>query len=510
MEHSNRTASMHPRIRSVETFNTHLPIASTLIVIPTYNERENIDAILEALAMPEIAPDVLVVDDGSPDGTAERVAEIASSHARRVRLMRRAGKFGLGVAYLDAHQWILEHWPEYRYVVQMDADFSHDPKRIPLLVQEAESFGVATGSRYVPGGAAPDWSRKRLFISYAANFYLRMVLKLFFPMYPVRDNTSGFIAWRRDALRSVLRYPVPGDGYSFLTSLKLIASRAGFPPREVPIILRDRRLGVSKLNRHIMFEAFKMPWKLGWTFRASKAGFLMEPNVEDAERNTEGERTALHDNSREMWDRYYASEDETGWFAAFVHWGREHYFGDLFARHVVRFGGPASSYLEIGAGTAQTLARVQRRTGANCTGIEITPSAYELGKRYATNCEMVLGDGMRMPFADRSFDVVYSLGLLEHFSPAEQAAFLREQGRVARKAVVVEVPVRSPHMWTMMWIGSRILKKSGVWSDEELFTKKHFQQKYPGLPFEYHLDWGSACLVCWFVLKPEDVRAYDF
>ena len=492
-------SSGHPRILSVHTYNEHVPPSKTLIVIPTFNERENIEAILDALHLPNECVDVLVVDDGSPDGTADVVEQIASKHPGRVHLMRRAGKFGLGVAYLDAHRWIVAHWPEYRYVVQMDADFSHDPKRIPLLIQEAESYGIAIGSRYVPGGAAPDWSRKRLFISSAANAYLRFVLKLFFPMYPVRDNTSGFIAWRRDVLEMVLRYPVPGDGYSFLTSLKFFAYRVGYPPKEVPIVLRDRRLGVSKLNKHIMFEAFKMPWRLGWSFRSSKM------NMPDSSLRSD---VMMHDNSLEMWDRYYASKDETGWFAKFVHWAREHYFGDLFARHVIKLGGSASSYLELGVGTAQSLVRLQRRTNVRCAGIEITPSAYELGKKLATNCEIVLGNGMHMPFADAEFDVVYSLGLLEHFEPGDQSVLLHEQARVARKTVLVEVPVGSPHMRAIMWFGRNVLKKKGVWSDEELFSKKHFREKYPGLPFGYMLDWASGCLTCWFVLKPDDIRTY--
>lgn len=251
-----------------------------------------------------------------------------------------------------------------------------------------------------------------------------------------------------------------------------------------------------------MFEAFKMPWRLGWSFRSSK----MKPS----ESAVQADAAKLHDNSSEMWDRYYASEDETGWFAKLVHWARGHYFGNLFARDVVRLGGHASSYLELGVGTAQSLVRLQRRTNVRCAGIEITPSAYELGKKLATNCEIVLGDGMHMPFQDAEFDVVYSLGLMEHFEPEDQERLLREQARVARKAVLVEVPVKSPHMWTMMWFGRNLLKKKGVWSDEELFSKKHFREKYPGLPFEYYLDWASGYLVCWFILKPEDVKAYSF
>jgi dolichol-phosphate mannosyltransferase len=498
MEPQETSTPVHPRIRSVDIFNNHLPVAPILVVIPTYNERENIPEILNALNLPGVALDVLVVDDGSPDGTGDVVAEIAHAQPRRVLLMRRGGKYGLGVAYLDAHRWVMEHAPEYRFIVQMDADFSHDPHMIPSLIREAEAYGMAVGSRYVEGGAAPDWSRSRLLLSSSANTYLRFVLRMFFPTYPVRDNTSGFIAWRRDVLEAVLRNPILGDGYSFLTSLKLVAYREGFAPREVPIILRDRRLGVSKLNRHIMLEAFKMPWRLGWAFRFRRSNVVSSRPMPQNE----------HDNSVEMWKRYYASEDETGWFARFVHWGREHYFGDLFARNAIRLGGKASSYLELGVGTAQSLTRLQKRTGAQCTGIEITPSAYELGKKLATNCEIVLGDGMHMPFADKSFDVSYSLGLLEHFTQADQSKLLREQARVARNAVLVEVPAIYSVMSTIFWLNRTFLKKKGVWSDEELFSATHFRKKYPGLAFTYYHDWASGFLTCWFVLKPEDILAH--
>jgi dolichol-phosphate mannosyltransferase len=482
----------HPRIDSVDIYNQQLAPASVIVVVPTYNERENIASVLKALELQGLGVDVMVVDDGSPDGTADLAAQESANVAKRVTVMRRRGKFGLGSAYLDAHRWIVEHASHYRFVVQMDADFSHDPLMIPLLVREAEAYGLSVGSRYVEGGATPDWSHSRLLLSHSANFYLRMVLRAFFPSYPVRDNTSGFICWRMDVLAKVLQYPVLGDGYSFLTSLKAVAYHVGFPAKELPIVLRDRRLGVSKLNKNILFEAVKMPWRLGYMYRIKKGALLKE-------------EATTHDNSPEMWDRYYASEDETGWFAGFVHWAREKYFGDLFARRVIQLGGKSESYLELGVGSAQTLSRLQKRTGARCVGIEKTPRAYELGKAYATNCEIVLGDGMNLPFADQTFDVAYSLGLLEHFESDEQAILLLEQARVTKNKVLVEVPARMPHMQMILWFNRRILGKRGVWADEELFSKKYFAQKYPGLPFEYFFDVASIGITCWFAISSADI-----
>ncbi len=267
MTGSNIPESAATRIVSVDTLGERLAPSQAVVVIPTYNERGNIEPLLTAVCAQGVSVDVLVADDGSPDGTAEAVERLAPSLQRRTLLMRRTGKFGLGVCYLDAFHWIKQNAPSYDVVIQMDADFSHDPKMLSLLIERARSYGVAVGSRYVEGGSTPDWDHRRVLLSKSGNLYARTVLRLFYPSYPVRDNTSGFIAWRSDVLRSVIQQPIFGDGYSFLTALKLIAFRLGFPAAEVPIVFRDRRLGVSKLNRHIVFEAVLMPWRLGRVFR---------------------------------------------------------------------------------------------------------------------------------------------------------------------------------------------------------------------------------------------------
>lgn len=254
------------RIVSVTTFNDRAPASPVLVVTPTYNERGNIERLLSEIASLEVPVDVMVADDGSPDGTAEAVEALAPSLRRRVILMRRRGKFGFGVCYLDAFHWVREH-TSYDVVVQMDADFSHDPQMLPLLIERAKSYGVAVGSRYVDGGSTPDWDHRRVILSTSANFYVRSVLKLFYPSYRVRDSTAGFIAWRRDVLAQVLEEEILGEGYAFLTVMKLLAFRLGYPATEIPITFRDRSLGESKLNRAIVMEAFLMPWRLGLSRR---------------------------------------------------------------------------------------------------------------------------------------------------------------------------------------------------------------------------------------------------
>ncbi|MFA5129330.1 MAG: class I SAM-dependent methyltransferase [Patescibacteria group bacterium] len=209
-----------------------------------------------------------------------------------------------------------------------------------------------------------------------------------------------------------------------------------------------------------------------------------------------------------MWDRYYASDSGSWFFAKVIHWGREAYFGKLFARRVRMLGGEAVSYLELGVGTAQTLTRLQKMTNAPCTGIEKTPRAHELGKLTAPNCTLVLGDALALPFPEQSFDVIYSLGLFEHFEPEEQRQLLSEQARVAKKMILIEVPTKSPHMRSIMWFNRVVRKRKGVWADDELFSQAHFKEKFPGLPFRYYFDWGSGAMTCWFALKPEDVKAF--
>lgn len=489
------------RIVSEEMWGTHLPLSSSLVVVPTYNERENISRLLANIANLPEACDIFIVDDGSPDGTAEVVRGLAPSVSRRIYLLGRKNKGGLGTAYLDAYRWIKQHQLGYEVVLQMDADFSHDPRMIPLLVERARAYGVAVGSRYVEGGATPDWSHSRLWLSRLGNIYVRWILRCFFPSYQLKDSTSGFVAWRMDVLNTMLAYEIPGDGYAYQTSSKLVAFRVGYPAIEVPIIFRDRRLGVSKLNRRIVMEAFGMPWRLAWMYffcmkNSQTPDALQDPSPK------------YHDNTTEMWDRYYASSGPKGGFSSAVHVAREYYFGDLFARRVIQLGGQARSYLELGVGTAQTLARLQRRTQARCVGVEKTPRAYELGKQYATSCEIVLGDAMSLPFSDQVFDVVYSLGLFEHFEPDEQLHLLREQARVCRSTVLIEVPARTPHMRAIMWFNRRVRGKRGVWADDELFSPAVFAKKFPGLPFFYYFDWSSGAMTCWFALKRDDIIAY--
>ena len=234
----------------------------TLIVTPTYNERKNIRELVSTLF--ELNPDfhILVVDDSSPDGTAEIVEELQADCAN-LHLLSRNEKTGLGSAYIAGFNYALER--DYEAVVQMDADMSHDPKDVPLLIEAIENADLAIGSRYISGINVVNWPLQRLIISYGANIYTRLVTRL-----PVRDATGGFKCWRREALETINLDGVRSQGYSFQIEMTYRAWLKGFRITEIPIIFVDRTVGESKMTRSIMLEAAVMIprlriWKLlGW------------------------------------------------------------------------------------------------------------------------------------------------------------------------------------------------------------------------------------------------------
>ena len=234
----------------------------TLIVTPTYNERKNIHELVSTLF--ELNPDfhILVVDDSSPDGTAEIVEELQADCAN-LHLLSRNEKTGLGSAYIAGFNYALER--DYEAVVQMDADMSHDPKDVPLLIEAIENADLAIGSRYLSGINVVNWPLQRLIISYGANIYTRLVTRL-----PVRDATGGFKCWRREALEAINLDGVRSQGYSFQIEMTYRAWLKGFRITEIPIIFVDRTIGESKMTRSIMLEAAVMIprlriWKLfGW------------------------------------------------------------------------------------------------------------------------------------------------------------------------------------------------------------------------------------------------------
>ena len=223
-----------------------------LIVIPTYNERENIAELVPAVRELPASPDVLVVDDSSPDGTGQVVERIAANDSQ-VHLLSRPAKSGLGRAYLAGFAWGLEQG--YDVIVEMDADFSHRPEDLAVILKAIETKDFIVGSRWVAGGSTVNWGMGRKLISQGGSLYSRMILG-----YPIRDWTGGFNAWKANTLKKMNLGTVKSEGYSFQIELKFRALRAGFKGVEVPITFIDRRVGQSKMSSRIVLEALYRVW----------------------------------------------------------------------------------------------------------------------------------------------------------------------------------------------------------------------------------------------------------
>lgn len=240
------------------------------MIIPTYNERENIMprlggerdpsryGILDAVHLHLPQADILVIDDGSPDGTAQVVKERMKTD-KKLFIIERPGKLGLGTAYIRGFEWALENG--YDYAFEMDADFSHDPRDLPGFVEQLEDGAdLVIGSRYIPGGEVVDWPPKRKFLSKYANIYARFITGA-----PIRDLTAGYKCYSTKIFREIRLDNISADGYGFQIEIDYRVWLAGFKVREIPITFKDRRVGVSKLNRRIVWQAlFLVPQLRLW------------------------------------------------------------------------------------------------------------------------------------------------------------------------------------------------------------------------------------------------------
>jgi len=222
--------------------------ANTLVVVPTYNESENLAAIVAAIyvALPDTA--LLIIDDGSPDGTGDLADGLRARYAT-LDVMHRQGKLGLGTAYVEGFRYALQH--DYDIVFEMDADFSHDPRYLPDLLGAVANADLVIGSRYVPGGQTPDWGFSRRLISGFGNVFARTILRL-----PFRDCTAGFKCYRRAVVEAFDLDAIRLEGYAFQIETVYQAYRKGFRIVEVPIVFPDRKIGTSKMSRDIVAEAF--------------------------------------------------------------------------------------------------------------------------------------------------------------------------------------------------------------------------------------------------------------
>lgn len=220
----------------------------TLIIIPTYNEYENLQPLLRSIFSYAPHTDILIVDDNSPDGTGE-LADQLHENDSRIHVVHRPGKLGLGTAYVDGFKYAISHG--YDAAFEMDADFSHDPQYLPNFLLAIEDAHLVIGSRYIPGGATPNWSLTRRLISGCGNIFARFMLGI-----PVHDCTAGYRCYRREVLESIDLDSIQSQGYAFQVELAYRVMKQGFVIVETPIVFMDRRVGKSKMSRKIVAEAF--------------------------------------------------------------------------------------------------------------------------------------------------------------------------------------------------------------------------------------------------------------
>ena len=224
--------------------------SKSLIIIPTYNERENVNAIIDAILNLDNDFNLLIVDDNSPDGTANIVRGLQNRYQGRLNLESRKGKFGLGTAYIFGFKWALKR--DYNFIFEMDADFSHDPNDLPKLLKACseDNADLAIGSRYSNGVNVVNWPMSRVLLSYFASKYVRLITRM-----PIHDTTAGFKCYRRSVLEAIDFHKIRFTGYAFQIEMKFRTWKQGFKLKEVPVIFTDRKLGESKMSRGIIREA---------------------------------------------------------------------------------------------------------------------------------------------------------------------------------------------------------------------------------------------------------------
>jgi dolichol-phosphate mannosyltransferase len=236
-----------------------------MVVLPTFNEADNLESMVgELLSLEQPKPQILVVDDNSPDGTGAIADALVKQHPGQVHVIHRTGKLGLGTAYIAGFQFALDHGADL--ILQMDADFSHSPSYIPEMVEATKDYDVVVGSRYVPGGGTDErWSWGRLLLSWWANAYARLILGI-----KTKDATAGFKCWRRETLAGLGLDRVRSNGYVFQIEMSYLTEKLGYRSLEIPIYFEDRRIGQSKMTVPVKIEAALRTWQIRWRHRKAQ------------------------------------------------------------------------------------------------------------------------------------------------------------------------------------------------------------------------------------------------
>ncbi|HEY4503933.1 MAG TPA: glycosyltransferase [Candidatus Paceibacterota bacterium] len=396
-----------------------------IVVIPTYNERETIEHTIRAVFKAQQDINILIVDDNSPDGT-QTVVDRLIKEFPQLSIMRRKGKEGLGKAYISAFIELIKN-PEINTIITMDADFSHDPKHIPLMLEKRKTYDVVIGSRYTRGGGIVGWELWRRFLSLGGNTYTRLITRI-----PIHDVTAGFIAISADALKKIGLEEIGSSGYAFLIELKYILYKSGARMTEIPIIFKNRIVGESKISNHIITEGVKAPWRL--VFRKSSRHISCiacgdMKHIKYAYKNgytiykcTQCKMLSVYPLPKSLTDIYtedYFSGAKNGFGYVDYDIDKEAMKG-VFIDYIDRIDKIIKNninnkipkrLLDIGAATGYFM-NIARSAGYEVTGIEISPTAVVKAKEKGLN--VFSGTIESFDSKDKKFNVITLLDVLEH------------------------------------------------------------------------------------------------
>lgn len=367
-------------------------VMKTTIIIPTYNEAENIEPIIREILkyLPETT--ILIVDDDSPDNTG-KIAERLSQNDPRIKFISRKGKpRSFAQSYIEGFKMAISNGADY--IIQMDADFSHNPKYLPLMLEKLKDCDLVVGSRYKKGGKVENWPPLRKFISRCGNIYSKIITSI-----PINDLTSGFAAWKAEALKKIDLDKIHSNGYAFQIEMKFQAWKNGFRIKEIPIVFTDRKLGNSKMSKKIVLEAALFCLKLS-IFNNPRIDSLQNEKIKDYYRHIEN------------YDWIYVNDNLVG-LETFFHRNRSKKIIKLINQNIIK----NNKCLDIGCGTGL----FTRHLPPGSIGLDINPRNLEKARKYAPHIHFIKGDIEKIDFPNDTFETIICTEVFEHLPDPTKA-----------------------------------------------------------------------------------------
>lgn len=422
------------------------------LVIPTYNEAQNIRPLVEEIEdiidKESIDLEYIFVDDNSPDGTGKIAEEMKNQYP--VKVIHRSGKLGLGSAVREGFK--LSDRP---YIGVMDADLSHDPIILNDLIKSLIDHDVTTGSRFADGSEVEKWDIVRKMISQTGVFLAGLITG-------IKDPLSGYFFFRKEVIEGV---ELKTKGYKIL--LEILVKGKYKKVKQIPFTFRMRRYSTSKLNAEefILFIGQIMKYGIVKIFSGNKNN---EMNFESTQK--------IDKENKEYWNRYWKeNKNKETFFNTLVAIARKYYFAKAFARFIVdNYDIKGKTICEFGVGSGLTLSWLKKMGASHCVGIDYSEESITLAREENKNCEFILADAFATGLSENQFDLVYSLGMLEHYDKQKQSQLLAEKKRLAKECVFIEVPY---DIFYFRWLFAinRMLGRTTTFSDEEMFTPRTFK-----------------------------------